>query len=283
MGGWGVIPAALGVIVVYSVGEYCLAGIAAALFVVSYIDDRVNLSVYVRFAAQLLAAGIWLACSPVTISTGIALIAAFGIVWVTNLFNFMDGADGLAGGMAFIGFSVFGIVAQSAGLTSLAAWSFALAAASAGFLIFNFPPAKVFLGNAGSVTLGFLAGASGMWGWSAGAWPLWFPCLVAAPFLLDATATLLRRLARREKFWQAHREHYYQRLIRSGWSHRRTALVEYVLMGSSSGLAVVMLDWSPLAQYGGVAVAFAVYAGLACAVDRRWAAARASRTPSGVT
>jgi hypothetical protein len=75
-----------------------------------------------------------------------------------------------------------------------------------------------------------------------------------------------------EPFWRAHREHYYQRLIRSGWSHRRTAICEYMLMAASTGFAVLILDWSPAAQYAGLAGAAAVYVALAWAVDRRWAA-----------
>jgi hypothetical protein len=201
-----------------------------------------------------------------------AAMATFAIVWITNLFNFMDGADGLAGGMALFAFSIYAAVAAVNGAMPLAAWSLSVAGASAGFLFFNFSPARVFLGDAGSITLGFLAGAFGIWGWTADAWPVWFPFLVAAPFFLDATATILRRMFSGEPFWHAHREHYYQRLIRSGWSHKRTALCEYALMAASGGLAISMLQWSAVAQYVGLAIAAVVYVALAHIVDRRWAA-----------
>ena len=274
IGGWGLVPAAIAAALVFGNFDWYLAAFAAVLFVISYLDDRVGLPIYVRLPAHAAAAAAWLSFGPVSLPLHIAAMAAFAIVWITNLFNFMDGADGLAGGMALLAFGIFGVVAARAGVTPLALWSFALAGASAGFLIFNLPPARVFLGDAGSVTIGFLAGAFGIWGWAAGAWPAWFPFLVSAPFFLDATGTILRRMARGEKFWRAHREHYYQRLIRSGWSHRRTAVFEYVLMGASAGFAVVMLAWSPLAQYVGLIFAAAVYIAVGFAIDRRWAAFR---------
>lgn len=153
------------------------------------------------------------------------------IVWSTNLFNFMDGADGLAGGMALIGFGTYGYAAftvvPSSDLSIVAA---IIAGASLGFLLFNFPPARVFMGDAGSIPLGFLAAVLGLYGVFLEVWPVWFPVLVFSPFIVDATVTLCRRLVKGEKFWLAHRQHYYQRLILSGWSHRRTTLAYYVVM-----------------------------------------------------
>jgi hypothetical protein len=210
-------------------------------------------------------------------------MAAFAMLWVTNLFNFMDGADGLAGGMALFAFGTYGYVAAATGVMPLGLWSLAVAGAAAGFLLFNFSPARVFLGDGGSITVGFLAGAFGIWGWAADAWPVWFPFLVSAPFFLDATATILRRMLSGEPFWRAHREHYYQRMIRSGWSHRRTALCEYMLMAASAGLAVLMLDWSAAGQYAGLAGAAAVYVVLAWAVDQRWAGFQNAATAATVT
>ena len=88
----------------------------------------------------------------------------------------------------------------------------------------------MFLGDAGSTTFGYLAAGLGLIGWRDGAWSLWFPMLVFSPFIVDATVTLLRRMVQGERFWQAHRTHYYQRLVLSGWSHRKTSLVEYGVM-----------------------------------------------------
>jgi len=161
------------------------------------------------------------------------LILAVG--WITNLYNFMDGSDGLAGGMSVIG---FGAYALAAGASPLATVSLCIAAAAGAFLVFNFHPARIFLGDVGSIPLGFLAGALGLVGWRGDAWPLWFPLLVFAPFIADATVTLARRAARGERVWQAHREHYYQRLVRSRLGHRGTAALAYVAMGLCAAAAL---------------------------------------------
>ena len=86
------------------------------------------------------------------------------------------------------------------------------------------------MGDTGSSLLGLLAGGLSMWGAREGVFPFWVALLVFSPFIVDATVTLLRRLGRGERVWQAHKSHYYQRLVQSGWGHRKTVLYEYVLM-----------------------------------------------------
>jgi UDP-N-acetylmuramyl pentapeptide phosphotransferase/UDP-N-acetylglucosamine-1-phosphate transferase len=272
VGGWGAVPAAIVVAFAFGARDWLFFALASLLFAVSYADDRFDMPIAVRLPVQAAAAAAWLAYGPIELPLVVSLFAGFAIVWVTNVFNFMDGANGLAGGMAVFAFAAYGFVASQAGVTPLAVWSAAVAGAAAGFLVFNFDPARVFLGDAGSITLGFTAAAFGIWGWSAGAWPVWFPFLVSGPFFVDATITILRRIASGERFWRPHREHYYQRLIRSGWSHRRTACCEYALMAASAALAVTMLGWADGAQYAGLAAAAASYGVIARLVDRRWAA-----------
>ena len=165
-------------------------------------------------------------------------LAVLAVTWLTNLYNFMDGSDGLAAGMALFGFGAFALAAFAAGDMALAVFSASLAGAAAAFLLFNFAPARIFLGDVGSVPLGFLAGALGLAGWRDDAWPLWFPALVFAPFIFDASVTLLRRLVRGEPVWRAHREHYYQRLVRLGTGHRATALAAYALMLACAAAAL---------------------------------------------
>lgn len=246
---------------------YLLAGFLCA---VSFLDDRRGLPIVFRFACHVLAALAlcvlqWPALSPLMLAVVVPLV-----VWSMNLYNFMDGSDGLAGGMALIGFSVLGVAA----LGPAPAWAglaFCLAAAAAGFLVFNFVPARVFMGDAGSVPLGFLAAAFGVAGGAGGLWPAWFVPLVFSPFVVDASATLLRRLWRRERFWQAHREHYYQRLVRLGWGHRRVALAEYGLMGAAGLSALELRDMAPVAQWLGVAGWLIGYGVLMTTIDRLWA------------
>ena len=86
------------------------------------------------------------------------------------------------------------------------------------------------MGDVGSISLGFLSGAMGIIGWQKELWSIWYPLLIFSPFIVDSSTTLLKRIYRKEKFWQPHREHYYQRLILMGWSHKKTALISYVVM-----------------------------------------------------
>jgi len=192
------------------------------------------------------------------------------VAWITNLYNFMDGSDGLAGGMALIGFGAYAAAAALAGHAPLAALSVALAAASGAFLLLNFPPARIFLGDAGAVPLGFLAASLGLVGWRDDLWPLWFPLVVFAPFIGDATLTLLRRLARGERVWHAHREHYYQRLVRLGAGHRGAALTGYGLMLACAAAALYARDAAAPVQAGAIGAALLVLAAAAVWIDVRW-------------
>ncbi len=168
------------------------------------------------------------------------------VVWMTNLYNFMDGMDGFASGMAVIGFSTLACLGWAD--SGFAIFCMIVAAASAGFLVHNFPPAKIFLGDTGSTALGFLAAACSLWGTKDGLFPFWVALLVFSPFIVDATATLLRRLLRGEKVWEAHRSHYYQRLVLLGWGHRRTVLAEYTLMLACAGSALLAVRLPPVGQ-----------------------------------
>jgi UDP-N-acetylmuramyl pentapeptide phosphotransferase/UDP-N-acetylglucosamine-1-phosphate transferase len=124
------------------------------------------------------------------------------------------------------------------------------------------------MGDAGSIPLGFLAGALGVQGALAGAWPAWFPLLVFSPFIVDATVTLARRIVRREPFWRAHRSHYYQRLVLAGWSHRRMALAGYALMCAGAAAALAGTDAGFLLQCGIIGVWAAVWVSLLLAIER---------------
>lgn len=213
-------------------------GLGAALALVSFTDDLFELSAAWRLLAHLLAAAVLVAANLAHYPLWVAIPAVFAIVWMTNLYNFMDGSDGLAGGMALFGFGAYGVAAWLANDAAFAAACWTVAAAALGFLLFNFHPARIFMGDAGSVPLGFLAAAFGLIGWQHGLWPWWFAPLAFSPFVVDASVTLFKRLLRREKVWQAHREHYYQRLVRMKLGHRNTALFEYALMVAAGGSAL---------------------------------------------
>ncbi|MGH8769824.1 MAG: MraY family glycosyltransferase [Burkholderiales bacterium] len=243
---------------------------AAALAVTSFVDDRHGLPAAWRLFAHALIAGAFVAIAVPQHSIVMAAAFVLAVVWMTNLYNFMDGSDGLAGGMSLIGFGAYALAAWLQGDTSFSLLNASIAAAAAAFLVFNFPPAKIFLGDAGSVPLGFLAAALGLAGWQHGFWPLAFPLLVFSPFIIDATTTLIKRLARREKVWQAHHSHYYQRLVRMGWGHRKTAVAEYVVMLAAAASAVFVRHAESGLQLGTILAWGIFYLATMALIDHYW-------------
>lgn len=224
------------------------------LVLISTLDDRRGvapqwrLMIHLGAAASLLLGDFslipypTLALPETLLKTALVGFSGLFILWMINLYNFMDGMDGFAGGMTVIGFTALAWLGRAD--PGFAAVQLTIAAASAGFLAYNFPPAKIFLGDAGSTALGFLAAASSLWGSGAGLFPFWAALGVFSPFIVDATVTLLRRLWRGERVWEAHRSHYYQRLVLLGWGHRRTVLAEYLLMLACAGGAALALQLS---------------------------------------
>lgn len=263
-----------------------------------FIDDKRGLSAAVRLPVHLLVALLWVSCilnvsflATFFIKVGagdtafhflqsaiehalahplLLITLTFGLGWMMNLYNFMDGANGLAGGMAVFGFSAYSTALYFSGQPALAAFALAIAASALAFLCFNFDPARIFLGDVGSISLGFLAGALGLWGWQSAAWPAWFPLLVFSPFIADATITLFARALRGEKVWQAHRDHAYQRLIRMGWSHQRLALSAYALMAACAASALVLLVAPSASVMAGIAFWILIYTALLGTVMWRW-------------
>jgi UDP-N-acetylmuramyl pentapeptide phosphotransferase/UDP-N-acetylglucosamine-1-phosphate transferase len=196
---------------------------AVLLAAVSWFDDLRGLSPVVRLLAQAAAVliGIFVLSGP----HEPLHLAAIGLVWIwwINLFNFMDGIDGLAGseaaaiGAGLLLFASVGAGADPA-LRMLAA---ALTGAAIGFLVWNWSPAKIFLGDVGSVPLGYILGFLLLDLAVRGYWKI--ALILPLYFLADATVTLARRLLRGERVWQAHREHFYQQAVRRGLGHGAAA------------------------------------------------------------
>lgn len=243
----------------------------ALIALISFIDDWRNVPAAVRLAvhgACAVAAAILL-LSPHNLL--LLLVDALIIAWMANLYNFMDGADGLAAAMGAVGFAAFALGAFTFQRADSVVLYSTLAIACLAFLAFNLPPARLFMGDVGAVSLGFLAAVFGLDGIEQGAWPWWFPTLVFLPFIIDATVTLFRRGSRGANVARAHREHYYQRAILIDGSHRPTLVAYAAWMVACAGLALGALSWAPesgpvlLIAAGG---AFGVYCR---AIDRRWA------------
>ena len=275
VGGIGLMAAALAGI--FWFGDEAMRAIAACALVLALIslaDDIRSLPISVRLPAHFAAAAVAILAigAPAAGREGLGLVEAsvgiLAIVWMANLYNFMDGSDGLAGGMALAGFGAFSAGAALAGQWPLALACACIASAAAGFLAHNFPPARVFLGDAGSVPLGFLAGAIGLYGVIAGAWTPAFPLLAFSPFIADASVTLARRIVRGAPFWRAHRSHFYQRLVLAGWSRRRLLAASYALMALAAASALLARTAEPRVQSAIIVGWIAAYALLFIAIER---------------
>ena len=243
----------------------------AALFAISLVDDFRGVGAPWRMAVQVACAlATALALVPDAPAGVIAVGAiAFVIVAATNFYNFMDGSDGLAGAMAVVGFAALALGAALGGTPSFLPLA-ALAAAALPFLVRNLPPARVFLGDAGAAPLGFYAASAGIAGTLAGTWPAWFPVLVFLPFEADAIVTLARRLVRRERIWEAHRIHYYQRLVRLGAGHGGTLAAFGALMLGCAATALACLALAPGAGPYALAGWIAAIALMFAGIDYHW-------------
>ncbi len=241
-------------------------GSLAAVIAISALDDWRGVHPALRLLVQAgaAAAWVWLAAPPLP-----AALVVLAIVWMANLYNFMDGSDGLAAAMAVVGFGAYAAGARLAGGAGTAPL-LALAAATVPFLASNLPPARVMLGDVGAVPLGFLAAIFGLEGWQARWWPGWFPVLVFLPFIADATLTLGYRLLRGARIWDAHREHYYQRLVLIGWGHGRTLAVYAVLMVGAAASGVAALVWAPRAGTVLLLLWAAILALVFAAIEYHW-------------
>jgi UDP-N-acetylmuramyl pentapeptide phosphotransferase/UDP-N-acetylglucosamine-1-phosphate transferase len=249
----------------------------ALLATVSFLDDRKGLPVGVRLSAQAVSAAaiVWgagLAVStlwlPFAGDVGLGAFGApvsfLGVLWLTNLYNFMDGMDGFAAGMTMFGCFFLGFESWSRGDAGAAVAALSLAAAAAGFLTQNRPQARIFLGDVGAIPIGFIVSvlvlrASRTQGVDVGA-----ACLAFAPFIVDATITLFRRLLAGERVWSAHRSHYYQRFVLAGCDRRLVLAVEYALMAACAIAAAV---W---ARQPSARVVLLVLVGVATGVLHVW-------------
>jgi len=216
-------------------GVFGIALGAILLAAVSWIDDLRGLSPAARLLVQSAAVAIGVSALPEL--PDFLYLGAIGLVWIwwINLFNFMDGIDGLAGseaaaiGAGLLMFATVGAGADPA-LRALAA---AVTGAAVGFLVWNWSPARIFLGDVGSVPLGYILGFLLLDRAVRGHWKI--ALILPLYFLADATITLTRRLIRGERIWLAHREHFYQLAVRRGLGHaavvRRVIAADLILIG----------------------------------------------------
>jgi len=244
------------------------AGLVVAL--VGFADDHGHLAARWRLLGHF-AAAIWiLICFGGLASLDIfgfkvdlgwfgAVLAAIYLVWLLNLYNFMDGIDGIAGAVAICVTVAGAILYWWCGFTREMWVPLLLASACAGFLVWNFPPAKIFMGDAGSGFLGIVLGGMALQaGWVAPQL-FWSWLILMGVFIVDATYTILHRLIRGEKIYEAHRSHAYQYASRRHLSHKKvtvavilinvvwlTPLAFWVGKGGGDGVSGVLLAYLPL-------------------------------------
>jgi Fuc2NAc and GlcNAc transferase len=257
-GGIALAIVVLGFIAVLWIAGGISAWMAAGLLVggtliagVGWLDDHRHVAAVwralVHFAAAIIVVAVAggmpdLSLGAATAHLGLAgsIIAVLAIVWLINLYNFMDGIDGIAGVNAVTVGVSGGLLLYFAGDAGLAGIALVSAAAAAGFLVWNWPPARIFMGDVGSGFLGFIFGALAVASEARHAVPLVIWVLLLGVFLVDSTATLIRRVARGEKWYAAHRSHAYQRMVHGGHSHARV----------TSGVALLNVGLIALASVG---------------------------------
>jgi UDP-N-acetylmuramyl pentapeptide phosphotransferase/UDP-N-acetylglucosamine-1-phosphate transferase len=226
-----------------------LGWLAGALLVasVSFVDDLRPLSAAPRFVTHLAGAVLLTFAGVQLIETAAiaSLVVAFVYVIVlTNVYNFMDGIDGLAAAQAIIAGAALAVAGVLVANPLVAISGGLLSASSLGFAIYNLPPARMFMGDVGSTFLGFsFAGLSLLAniGVGGGRLPIEFGLVLFAPFLFDSLATLARRVLRGERWYAAHRSHYYQRLVQCGLSHGQVTCLYAGLGVVAAGAALAGL------------------------------------------
>jgi len=244
----------------YAFGWYSLQELLLFLpstFLVSMIgfwDDHKELTARKRLVVQILAAIFCVLIlgdvsslhlsnySVLTLGWAGLIVAVLGLVWSTNLFNFMDGLDGLASIEALFVFGIGGFLFWNAAAPEVALLLWTMVLAVAGFLVWNWPRARVFMGDVGSYCLGFLVALFSLVGdrWYNIPMTMWI--ILYSVFWFDATVTLIRRFKQGQNLAMAHREHAHQRLHRAGYSHAQVLFGVIVLNCILSGIALWALN-----------------------------------------
>jgi len=170
------------------------------------------------------------------------------IVWMTNLYNFMDGTDALAAIQTICTSLLVGVLFWLQGQYGLATVCFVISVSSCGFLFWNWPPAKIFMGDVGSCSLGFCFGVLAVIGGIQGSAPFTVFIILLSIFICDTTLTLLMRVFANEKWYQAHKSHAYQRMVQLGMSHKKLALsvllINVMILWPMAAMAFVWDEYS---------------------------------------
>jgi Fuc2NAc and GlcNAc transferase len=200
-----------------------LLPLASVLCVVGFIDDRRGLSARLRLVVQILAAtGLLFQLNhPLPFAPWLYPLALIWLVWTMNAYNFMDGSNGMAGMQGVFSGVMLALVLLLNDAPVLALAAASLAAVCAGFLPWNAPIAKIFMGDSGSVPLGFLLAGLSLAALAEGKLNIPILLMLLLPFHIDAGLTLLSRICNKERWYTPHNNHVYQKLLNRGWTHGR--------------------------------------------------------------
>lgn len=240
-GGWALLMGVLLALLLSPIGLSLPIIIAfTLLLIVSSIDDFHHVSARVRLVVQIIAATLLLSALPATLVWWWYPMLLISAVWVINLYNFMDGMDGLAGSMTVVGFSLLGVICAFRGYGELAGVCATVVASTLVFLRYNWPTARIFLGDNGSTLIGLAVVAVSLAGWQQGAFELIIPIVLFSPFWLDASLTLMRRILAGERWWEPHQQHYFQRsALRVGV--KKTLYRELAMMLVAGAVSVLLV------------------------------------------
>jgi Fuc2NAc and GlcNAc transferase len=243
----------------------CLLLATVAFAVLGWQDDKHDLPASSRFLIQLLIAAFsstWLLSEidGLSLTTGaiaILLLCVLWIVWMANLYNFMDGIDGISAVETIILGTATSYWFAMSGVISIAIICIAVAGAALGFLRWNWSPAKIFMGDVGSLALGAFFAIIAVIGIAGVGLPLAAFLILYAVYLADSGITLLHRMIKREKWWQAHRSHFYQRAVQSGFSHAQVSLA-VMMMNIILALLASLLIFDAIDTYTALIVTMAI-------------------------
>tara|TARA_B100001093_G_scaffold519398_1_gene608252 strand:+ start:8517 stop:11351 length:2835 start_codon:yes stop_codon:yes gene_type:complete len=242
------------------------------LMSISFIDDIGHVNFVIRLIIHFLIAFSLIFIQPGEYNFFIYSLLVLYLVWSINLTNFIDGANGLAGGCSFISFLIYGIAFYLSGNDDFFLFSLIISSSIFAFLIYNFDDAKIFMGDTGAATLGFLLAAFGFYGWSQDYWFFWFPLLVSAPAISDTTLTLLKRIFHGHKFWEPHQNHLFQKLILMGNGHRKISIIYIYLTFIFGSVGIITNFFASNILMGilliplGLFLIFSIFL-----IERRWA------------
>lgn len=213
------------------------------IFLISLFDDFFDISIYFRLFIHFIICGLLISILDFDYLP-ISIFFLIGLVWITNLYNFMDGINGLSAFMLIFGFIPLGFVAHSNGDPEFSNNIYLLFFLFLPFLYFNFIKNKIFLGDAGAVTIGFIAGGVGLYGWKNGYWPIWFPTLLFSIFGADATLTVILRVVYKKNPLIPHKTYFFHKLIDLGFTKNSVSLYYAFSMIISAMISLFLLSCS---------------------------------------